>query len=129
MPNFEVVFFNLTSKRPSFVHTSVKHLQFDEDIYISALLLGFSSSNYTKDNYFTSSKGSYIYSFYTNLILGEYDWIAVSFVILQSNYEVNKLICIGSYTQIELEQKAQNHEPKKVEVEPGLHFLIGLEAI
>lgn len=107
----------------------MKHLQFDEDIYISALLLGFSSSNYTKDNYFTSSKGSYIYSFYTNLILGEYDWIAVSFVILQSNYEVNKLICIGSYTQIELEQKAQNHEPKKVEVEPGLHFLIGLEAI
>ena len=53
----------------------------------------------------------------------------MSFVILQSNYEVNKLICIGSYTQIELEQKAQNHEPKKVEVEPGLHFLIGLEAI
>lgn len=86
MPNIEVVFFNLTSKRPSVVYTSTKQLKFDEDTYVSALLLGFSSSNFTKDNYFTSAKGSSAYSFYTNLVLGEEDWIAVNFIILQSNY-------------------------------------------
>ena len=83
------------------MYTSKKGIRFDEDTYIAAHLIGFSSSNLTKDNFFYAAKFNLTYSVYTNTKLNENDWVAVNFFILQANYAVNNTICIGSYINSE----------------------------
>lgn len=100
MPNLETTFLNLTYETPQKIFNSKKNLFFDEDTYVSAHLVGFSSSNFTKDNFFYAVKHNITYVVYTNTKLRENDWISLNFVILQSNYNFNNTICIGSYINV-----------------------------
>ena len=81
------------------VYNSKKGLVFNEDIYVAAFLTGFTSSNITKDNFFFAMKNNITYSLYTNTILKQDDWITINMVIVQSNYDVDNMVCIGSYIQ------------------------------
>jgi hypothetical protein len=81
------------------VYNSKKGLTFNEDIYVAAFLTGFTSSNITKDNFFFAMKNNITYSLYTTTILKPDDWITINMVIVQSNYDVDNMVCIGSYIQ------------------------------
>ena len=56
------------------------------------------------------------------------DWVAIDFLILQSNYDNNNTICVGSYINSESEVSSKR-SPMKIQVEPQLQFILGLEAI
>lgn len=122
------MFVNLTHLQKTITLESTKKLAYDENTYISAHLVGFSSSKNTYNTFYHTWRGNTSYAVYTKSNLKDGDWITLNLVILQDNYDMNNTICIGSYINSESNVSSMR-SPLRLDIEPQLHFILGIEAI
>ena len=127
MPFLEVTMVNLTSSRPQKQYQSTKNLSFSESTFLTTYLIGFTSSNYTHDNYFYAVQGKSNYSIYTRINLTQGNWIAFNLIILSGKYEKDGFNCEGSSIQSESEV-ASNKSPLTISFQQSVEVMVGIEA-
>lgn len=116
---------NLTWSRPQKLYHSFKGISFEESTFLTAHLIGFTTSNITHNNFFYAVKGKSTYTIYTGINFTDGAWIAMNFIMLQADYDREGVACQGSYIDSYSEVSKQM-SPMSVAVKDNLQLFVGL---